>query len=1349
MCQIKSEGGRRCAIHRHDSNAAIKIVVANSGLTQDQAEKLFSDLRREGRNRPTLVQDVQWRNALRNLSSAARTPVLREKVRGLVALATENSGAPDGATLYAMQRIVARGQEQAATLATVVETAAVKAGLNNAEAKEKFTAEYTAVDRKRQAEVPAEFTKEAVTKAKATGIPQDISTVVAVEKLKKAGEIGPRRITRTSVSERSSFLNDIGYDVDGGRLEVTFQAHPDRVVAYRNIPEEMWERMSGRGPGLVYSNEIRGNMDFQYPSATAAEEDANTVRCGSCGQFRASAHACPIRKVENELAAKGLSSKAVKALAVDSTVNVESITPRTVASIEKEIATVRADIAETNVEIERLETAIAARLEQNEAAEASEAEVIVKPVAKEKSGETVVPLETVNALVYASNFNKVAEYVPTAANQRNPVPYKIDDNKETVRASVNCIGMLVTTTSNYVRDITRRSSEAFASLSAADVKALDSGTVNDRFIIAFKGNRATTAEIVRQFNVQQYRAEVPYWFESEDEMQSFQLFPLGRAAIIEKHSRVEAEALRDAENLRLEQAIKDGQAVRVTTSSTFTRKYKVDGNQANNPRMQFAKGSELNAAFKNGKIAVFDINFQHERSRTRTDDQGYAYQPNHSYRETISGTVAVRKNADGVIEIVSKHNSLRCNCSQYRESYHCEHVDYVQRHVTNAAQQAIPAVRTHRLLTASLSGRGDVAVIENDKVKGTYISFGTEAPGLNSLGSNRGNRGNYYHQQHTMLPAGIVGGNDSYTPEQITQVTQLYRTLEHLNVVAAPPNSAGIRQALTRADVEIPIAASYPSNHWGGYNGGEVTGTMLLAKTREDVPTVKSHTLKCTCDEYQAKYDCEHVRATLSQPQVFTHINVRNWRPEDNQSVSEFARRNRSDIMNEINVVAAMQDNGLDREAAVIYIANEVERARVERERRDAERAERDRLYEIENRERLRAQRLRDEENARSRNERLMRENAHLKPDHDAFRASQRELWLEQDDKYSDNPEKFFEAHEQALARKAKGLEAIPYKMENVTDGICADTPGARKFGIELEFDIKRGENRAAALRKIGQELHAAGLTTTARQVGYHTAASNGWGSWSFEEDCTVDAELVSPILSDTPESWRQIAQVTEIIQRNGGYASTRCGSHVHVSTSSYGMSTAKHAELLRTMNQNEDTLFRLAANPATGKHRGTRWCAPNSNDGEDDIADDRLADHGVLSQYGHALALNFESAGYNEFAKRNVEFRMWDGTVDASAIQQQVKISAAITNYAEMNVEVNKKSEKPKEPREKIGHNRKREEEILAAAGVTKHTPETFKETNAGVASLLDKLFRKNEDKEGVAALFAVTNWQKPNRGD
>lgn len=1344
MCQVKSEGGLRCPIHRYDSSAAIKVAIESSGLSKDQVEKLFSELRREGRTNEPARPNAQWNHILRKIKNTSTNPETKAKVIELAEKGRQGN-TPDGATLYALQRIVDRSDEQAANLKSALEVLATKAGVNNGEAKENFAKAYASVDRSRKAETPDEFTKDAITKAKTAGLPHDISTVVALERMRTEPDYGPRRVTLTPVPH-STFISSIGYDADGGRLEVTFQSNPNTIFAYKNVPEETWDRMEGtRSAGRIYSSEIRGNANYQYASNQDAEDDGKTIRCDACGQYRAMSHSCPPRELENELVAKGLSGEAAKIVAVMPDMAVEEIDSRTAAQIENDIAAVRSQLDDKSNYIDSVElqmaalqanyeAAIALREKRNALVAEEEAALAARikednlaaEIARKEAIKNAVPLETVPSTISTEGRHGIPAYAPTVENQRNPQSFSYNDQK--ITDSIKSSGFAQVTGPS---DLQIRNHDYFQDLSISERVEIENRELNQSFIVSYSIlDDVTNANIIRRFNSDEHRMEnsrSPYYNQGFKERE-YSLIPLGVPYVKEEYTEEQKRELREAEIARLSQAVADGNAVYVESNNSMTRKYKLDGNLDKNHRIAFAKASELRNALKDGKIAVFNIRVENPQGYSVMDDQGVEGKGSYSRGEQVHGNIGVRKNSDGVIEMVSSKNSLQCGCYEYRNNYHCEHVDYVQRHIANAVQQSLPVERTHSLLTASLSARSDITVVENDPTRGTYISFGTEPLDRYSAGSSRrSGRSTQYHNDQYIMPI-AASASDILTHEQLAAVITIKQTLGHLRLVVAPPNPTGIRQALKRANVEIPVTAEFSSSRWDPAADGRVTGTMTLAKTDDDLPAIVHHTLKCTCPEYKEKYDCQHIRATVTQPQIFTHIGMRSWEPDEDSSLKNFAYHQAEAIRQENNITRTMDYHRIDREAAIEFIADQENRERREREERE---------------ERYRLLREAEEERDRAKREEERVANLTLHEDYASYRAEQKQRWQTKDEGYETNPAAFYEAYTQTINRKGRGSEAIPYQMENVTDGICADVPGARRFGIELEFDIKPGFDRYSSLSKIGKELHEAGLTDTAEQVGYHTAAEKGWTSWSFEEDMTVDAELVSPILSDTPESWAQIQQVTEIIERNGGHATTRCGSHVHVSTGSYGLSTAKHAELLRTMNQNEDTIFRLASNPATGKHRGTRWCRPNLNDNESDIDAERQADHGVLAQGGHALALNFESASSSSFRKRNIEFRMWDGSISASTIQQQIKVSAALTEYAERQVETHKKSEKPKEEREKIGHNRRREEDILERAGTRKHNAGTFEETNKGVATFLDKLFRKNEDKAGVVSLFALTNWQ------
>ncbi len=176
--------------------------------------------------------------------------------------------------------------------------------------------------------------------------------------------------------------------------------------------------------------------------------------------------------------------------------------------------------------------------------------------------------------------------------------------------------------------------------------------------------------------------------------------------------------------------------------------------------------------------------------------------------------------------------------------------------------------------------------------------------------------------------------------------------------------------------------------------------------------------------------------------------------------------------------------------------ARTVERYREERERIDREQAEAQRLWE---------QSLDAQAGAPPEGERSLAENDDL--------------------------------HEQ-LMRMARTAGAT-YEREDVIGD-----PN-QTFGVEIEFD---GADPGAVARA----LHAAGLSTSPTQRGYHSARQPG--EWVCERDSTVTGEIVSPVLRDTPETWSQLEQVCSILQSNGARATARTGGHVHVGADSAGM---------------------------------------------------------------------------------------------------------------------------------------------------------------------------------------------------
>jgi hypothetical protein len=1354
MCQHSRDGGNRCPVHRHDSAAIVKIATHESNLLPKQMDNLFSELRREGRS-AAAPTETEWKAKLDELEADVKDTDIGENVINKLNKARQHSSLPDGATAYAQNLLVSRAKTRATNLDNKLREIAGANGLTLAQARAKFVEEYNTVDRSRGADVPPEYTQMSRRRAVQAGIPYDRSTVVALARVAVASERGPRRVERVPATG-SSYISEYGYNEDGGRFEIVFRNNPDAVFAYHNVPESTWERMnSSHSAGSIYAREIRGHSEFMYDSAEEAEADAHQVRCTSCGQFRASAHACPRREASDELAEQGFNAATIEEIVdviapalIDNTLDQEpeENPAPTVADSVPAVVYAEEEISEETPEESPTESAETPRRHGRGRATSVETEAeVAEPVVEEP---VFIP-EPVGILADSSSVNNnpaltlrndtpiSIDYVPTAETQRHPVPLVLSEGVElqTVHEVDSKFIAIVGKGREHLLVEDNAVGSGFTEAEREEIKLNIAAGI--KYVI---GHSNGTTDGVKSVVLEKYDPKVHSldvitnggWYSRRDIKSKYQVRRIGRRVSAEPISRDTKIDRTAAETRRLAALVAEGKAVVVDHTATMTRKYKVDGNRAINPRISFGAAASFRRAIKEGKTVITKTSWEMEDNTGGCDDQGYAY-PSNGYRNQISGEVAIRRNAAGVMEVVSSEHTLKCTCSDYRRNYYCEHVNYVQRHVPNVAQQIMPAERTHRLLTAALAGRADISVIDDGKTP-AYISFGTEAP-LNGPGSTRALRGNWIPYTSVSIPADMISSYADPTDEDITAVYQfnssVARQVQHLG---APPNLAGVHQALRRADVSIPVAAQFDYNGVGSL-AGTVTGTMMIHRDADNENlSVTSHTLKCTCAEYQEDYDCPHIRMAAGQPQMFLNIGARRGRSLDiDRSLASFTTNNHGRFRREDEIQNYMRRHSTNREDAVVAVDAEraavEERQRIYREQREREEAE------------YRAQRA---EREREERERIERENAPLIANLKTYRESMMKRWETQDEKYSDNPELFYNEYKESLARKRKGDEIIPFKLEGVTDGVCAPVPGARQFGVELEFDIAPGVDRRTALRKIGQELHAAGLTKEAEQTYYHAAARNGYEKWSYEQDCTVDAELVSPIMSDTPEHWKELQTAVEIITRNGGKATTRCGSHVHISTASYGASTAKHAELLRTVNQNEDVLYRLASDPSRGKHRGTKWCAPNVSDRENDVADDIQHGHNVLgSLESHNYGLNFEGTSKKQFMKSNIEFRMWDGTLDPAAIQQQVVVSAAITDYAERSVIENKGSKKPTEARKKIGHGREKEKAALSRAGTKTHTAESFTEANSHVSDFLDKLFRRNEDKAGVAALFAATNWQ------
>lgn len=348
---------------------------------------------------------------------------------------------------------------------------------------------------------------------------------------------------------------------------------------------------------------------------------------------------------------------------------------------------------------------------------------------------------------------------------------------------------------------------------------------------------------------------------------------------------------------------------------------------------------------------------------------------------------------------------------------------------------------------------------------------------------------------------------------------------------------------------------------------------------------------------------------------------------------------------------------------------------------------------------------------------------------------------------YSEDFDSFLEVYNTAAAaKKANGNNPVlPYERENVL-GDWAKRGGGQAFGMEIEYEFPNtmgNAERSIATRLIGEELFESGLASSPSRLGYGASRRNGFNdthvkadgtsNWSWERDGSVNGgELVTPAMYDEPETWSRLEKAIDILTRNGAVASRKAGAHVHVGTAMYNGDPKKYAELARIMTQHEDVLVRLASDPKRGTHRNNGYSGVLP-----DVPIDGFQDIQQLKswQRSRSSVLNFNALSSNDSSTDHPEFRLFDSTLNAGAMQAQVKLAVAMTHAAARISDEVVGTKRKKEP---LGSHAKR----LKALGKKILRGEELKEDSSTLRSLLDTLFDKKKDKDHLVAIFAQTRW-------
>ena len=329
-----------------------------------------------------------------------------------------------------------------------------------------------------------------------------------------------------------------------------------------------------------------------------------------------------------------------------------------------------------------------------------------------------------------------------------------------------------------------------------------------------------------------------------------------------------------------------------------------------------------------------------------------------------------------------------------------------------------------------------------------------------------------------------------------------------------------------------------------------------------------------------------------------------------------------------------------------------------------------------------------------------------------------------------EDDEFFYLDHMSTFRRKLREGIDVEYEYENVLNG------NDLTFGIELEFV---GGNPDA----IARELYREGICAYPERVRYHAPSVEG--KWKLERDGSVSdgsggGELVSPILKDNPETWRQIERICEIANRYGARIDQRCGGHVHIGMEPLDTARQRWRRFFKIMSGYEECVYR-AAGGDLGRMR--------SNSDNDYARRFReRAEFGI----NHRVSLNNEYdvrnltravSGHNRYYGVNltnisdnrrdtVEFRYFNGSLNPKQIQANVKLSAGIMTAARKcrTKDINSIDYQVSESFKRRGK-------------IINEYNSTSPRTQNKLAEFLDIVFTRKKDKDALISVLAKNTWK------
>ncbi len=323
----------------------------------------------------------------------------------------------------------------------------------------------------------------------------------------------------------------------------------------------------------------------------------------------------------------------------------------------------------------------------------------------------------------------------------------------------------------------------------------------------------------------------------------------------------------------------------------------------------------------------------------------------------------------------------------------------------------------------------------------------------------------------------------------------------------------------------------------------------------------------------------------------------------------------------------------------------------------------------------------------------------------------------------------FYSDHADEFEEKLRSGIDVEYEYENVLNGSNAT------FGIELEFS---GGNADA----IASELYGLGICAYDSRVPYH--ARGVAGKWKLERDGSVSSgqgggELVSPILQDTPQTWRDIEIICEVAKRHGATITSNCGGHVHMGMEPLNAARQRWKRFFKFIGGYEECVYRAAGGDMGRIRSGHRHYATPFADNavsmerrvysldSDERAVARMADS--ASEGDRYLGINLTNI-VNPRKPDTVEFRYFNGSLNPKQIQANIKLANGIMRASEQ-CRTRPSSEFY------VTENEMRRGKML------NYGARNNEKSSNKIKELLDICFTRKKDKDALLNVFSKNEWR------